>query len=212
MLPLLGIDTWRDESISNLAVKILKIMSKPLLLIDGDGGSGKTTLAKRLVEILKANLVSTDDVCWCANPIYWDDEMITGIVLPWLDGKNITYKPSGWVKENRLGFIKVDAKKGLIVEGMGACRKTLRKFATYSIWVDTEPDIARTRVIHRDIAAGENGGTHKSVTEFTDWWDSLVHPFLLEEEPWKYVDIIVSGSQSDLLSNILRIHIPDNPV
>ncbi|MDR0326550.1 MAG: hypothetical protein LBI19_10725 [Oscillospiraceae bacterium] len=204
MLPLLGIDTWKEKSLSDFAAEILHIRPKPLILIDGDGGSGKTTLAKRLAEILNANLVSSDDICWCADPIHWDDEMLTCVVRPWLDGKNVAHRPTGWVKENRPGFIAVDAKKALIIEGMGACRKTLRKVAAYSIWVDTEPDIARTRVIERDLAAGENGGTLESVTEVTDWWDSLVHPFLLEEEPWKYVDTIVSGSQSDLFS--------DNPI
>ncbi|MCL2077634.1 MAG: hypothetical protein FWH08_04420 [Oscillospiraceae bacterium] len=210
MLPHLGIVTWKEETLSNLTAKILKIANKPLILIDGYGGSGKTTLAGRIVDILKANLVSTDDVCWYSDPTHWDGEMLNGIIQPWLNGKNVAYKPTGWVKENRQGFIEVDSSKPLVIEGMGACRKTLRKFATYSVWVDAEPDIARTRVIKRDIAAGENGGTLESVTKFTDWWDSLVHPFLLEEKPWKHVNIIVSGAQSDLSSDNPIFYVADN--
>lgn len=211
MIPSLRIDTWKEESLANLAAKILSNTSKPLILIDGKGGSGKTSLAVKLLDILKANLVSTDDVCWCSDPIHWDGEMLDGIIHPWLDGKNVTYKPSGWDKNNRLGFIEVDSSKALIIEGNGACRKTLREVASYSIWVDTEPDIARMRVIQRDLANGENGGTLESVTEFTDWWDSVVDPFLLEEQAWKYVDIVVSGSQSDIIYNNLLIHVLDNP-
>ena len=211
MLPPLGIDTWKEAALANLVVEILSITPKPLILIDGKGGSGKTSLAAKLLDILKANLVSTDDVCWCADPIHWDGEMLDGIVHPWLDGKNVAYRPSGWVKENRSGFIKVDSSKALIIEGSGACRKTLREVASYSIWVDTEPNIARMRVIQRDLANGENGGTLESVTAFTDWWDSVVDSFLLEEKAWKYADIIVSGSQSDKSSNNLLVHVPDNP-
>jgi len=211
MLPSLGIDVWKEETLSNLTAKIMSIAPNPLILIDGKGGSGKTSFAVKLADNLNASIVTTDDVCWYADPIHWDDEMLNGIVKPWLDGKNVAYTPSGWIKENRIGFIEADPNKALIIEGNGACRKTLREFATYSIWIDTEPELSRMRVIQRDLANGENGGTLESVTEFTDWWDSLVDPFLLEEEAWKYTDIIVSGSQSDLISNIILIYVPDNP-
>jgi len=208
MLPSLKINSWTEESLSNLAINISNIVSRPLILIDGVGGSGKTTLAVKIADVLNANLVHSDDVCWCTDPIHWDGEMLDGIVKPWLNKKNVVYRPTGWIKENRPGSIDVDTNKALIIEGMGASRKTLRAIATFSIWVDTEPEIARNRVIQRDLADGVNGGTLESVTQFTDWWDSLVMPFLLEEKPWKYVDIIVSGSQSDLVSNNLMVHVP----
>ena len=208
IVPSLEIDTWSEESLSNLAVKISNITPKPLILVDGVAGSGKTTLAEKLVDLLNANLVHSDDVSWCADPIHWDGEMLAGIVNPWLNGENVAYKPSGWIKENRPGSIEVDPNRALIIEGMGASRKTLREIATYSIWVDTEPAIARERVVQRDLANGENGGTIESITKFADWWDSLLTPLFLEEKSWRYVDIIVSGSQSDLTSNKLMIHVP----
>ena len=203
MIPSLGINSWEKVTLSYLTEEILTISSKPLILIDGNGGSGKTTFAKRLVNTLNANLVSSDDICWYADPIYWDDEMIDGIIRHWLKEKNVSYRPSGWIKENRPGFINVDPNKALIIEGMGACRRTLREFASYSVWVDSEPDIARMRVINRDLAAGENGGTFESVSQFTDWWDSLLHPFFLQEEPWNNASIIVSGSLYEKDSDIL---------
>ncbi|MCL1843909.1 MAG: hypothetical protein FWF79_08855 [Defluviitaleaceae bacterium] len=167
-------------------------------LCEASHNTGKTTFASKLAAILDANIVCTDDVAWWADPIHWDDELITGIVKPWLNGENVAYRPSGWVKKNREGWIAVDSGKALIIEGCGACRETLRKYATYTVWMDTEPDIARERVIQRDLASGENGGTLQSVTEFTDWWDSVVDPFLINEEAWKHVNIIVSGTLSDL--------------
>lgn len=208
MLPSLKINLWSEESLSNLAVKMSNNVPKPLILIDGAAGSGKTTLAAKLVDILNANLVHTDDVSWCADPIHWDNEMLTEIVNPWLNGKDVAYRPTGWIKENRSGSINVDPNRALIIEGMGASRKTLRVIATYSIWVDTEPKIARERVVQRDLANGENGGTVESITKFANWWDSLLLPLFLEEEPWKYVDVIVNGSQSDLISNSIMIHVP----
>ena len=203
MIPSLGINSWEKVTLSSLAEEILTISSKPLILIDGNGGSGKTTFAKRLVSILDANLVSSDDICWYADPIYWDGEMIDGIIRPWLKGEGIAYRPSGWIKENRSGSINVDPDKALVIEGMGACRKTLFEFAAFSVWVDSEPDVARMRVINRDLAAGENGGTLESVSQFTDWWDSLLHPFFLQEEPWNHANIIVNGSLYDEESDMI---------
>lgn len=208
MLPSLSINSWTEESLFNIAAKMSKDVSNSLILIDGVAGSGKTTLATKLVPILNANLVHTDDVSWCADPIHWDEEMLTNIINPWLNKEDISYRPTGWIKENRPGAIEVNPNKALIIEGMGACRKTLRAIAAYSIWVDTEPETARARVVQRDLANGENGGTVESITQFANWWDSLLIPLFLEEEAWKYVDVIVNGSQFDLTSNNIMIHIP----
>lgn len=205
-LPPLKINTWSEDSLAAFASRISNKAPRPLILIDGAAGSGKTTLAQRLTEMLNANLVHTDDVSWCADPLHWDGEMMDGIVNPWLKGETVSYQPTGWAKENRPGTIEADPGRALVIEGMGAGRKTLRAAASYSIWVDTEPETARARVVARDLAKGENGGTVESITEFADWWDSLLLPLFLEEEPWKYVDVIVSGSQSDLNADKLMIH------
>ena len=210
MLPSLGINKWSQETLCCLAARISGITRKALILVDGVGGSGKTSLSAKLAGTLNANIISTDDICWNADPIHWDSEAIDNIIKPWLDGIDAAYKPSGWVKENRPGFIHVDSSKTLIIEGMGASRKTLRDLATFSIWVDAEPDIARKRVVERDLASGVNGETLKEVMEFTEWWDSMLIPFLIEEEPWKYVDLIVNGIESDYDNGNLLVSTPEH--
>ena len=207
MLPPLEINSWAEESLSTFVARITGISSKPLILIDGAAGSGKTTLSVKLAELLNANIVKTDDISWCADPVKWDLELIDEIITPWQNGKNVAYTPSGWIKENRVSCIEVDSDKALIIEGTGAARKSLRVISSYSVWVDAEPKIARERVVNRDIAAGENGGTIESVTEFADWWDSLLFPLFKEEEPWKYVDVIVSGEKSDLSADNFIIYV-----
>ena len=36
----------------------------------------------------------------------------------------------------------------------------------------------------------------------------MLAPLFLEEESWKYVDVIVSGSQDNSVSDNLLIHVP----
>lgn len=113
MLPSLKIDSWTEEALSDLTAKISDNKVKSLILIDGAAGSGKTTLAVKLAERLHANLVHTDDVSWCADPILWDEELLDGIVKPWSAGKKVAYKqpagkkrivrePSRWIRTRRL--------------------------------------------------------------------------------------------------------------
>lgn len=208
MLPPLEISSWKEESLSNLLKEIKSTTEKPLILIDGAGGSGKTTIARKLADSLDANLVHSDDVSWYADPVKWDGEMIEGIINPWLKVEDVSYRPSGWIKQNREGSIVIDPAKPLIIEGNGSARKSLRELASFSIWIDTDPLLSRERIIKRDLEEGVNGGTLESVTEFAEWWDGLITPFFLEETPWKYVSVIISGSESDVKNDKLMIHIP----
>jgi Tfp pilus assembly pilus retraction ATPase PilT len=89
-LPPLGINTWSHETLSNLISNVLTAASQPLIIVDGIAGSGKTTLAKKLVNALDANLVHTDDVCWGSDPIHWDAEILDGIVTPWRSGNDVS--------------------------------------------------------------------------------------------------------------------------
>lgn len=206
LLPPLEISAWTEASLSSLLEHTSDHL--PLILIDGAAGSGKTTLAAKLAALWNAGLIHTDDISWCADPIRWDEELLTGIIAPWRGGKRVSFRPTGWIRENRPGSIDVDPEKALIIEGMGACRRTLRTAASRSIWVDTAPEVARARVVQRDLSRGENGGTVASIVAFADWWDSLLNPLFLEEEPWKYVDVIVDGSRFASASDHIMVHTP----
>ena len=47
-----------------------------LIAIDGPGGAGKTTLAARMAEELKAAVIHTDEFASWDNPIDWWPEML----------------------------------------------------------------------------------------------------------------------------------------
>lgn len=61
LLSPLEINGWFETTWSGLAAQISGHAPRPLILVDGAAGSGKTTLASRLVDILEGNLVHIPD-------------------------------------------------------------------------------------------------------------------------------------------------------
>ena len=194
MLPSLGLSAGEVVSPQAVAQTILARTARPLVLVDGVGGSGKTTLARTLAAVMGAGLVHTDDVAWWSDPLAWDQELIAGVLDPWRAGRTVRYRPSGWVSKNRIGHVYADGQAPLVVEGMGVIRDTLRPLAGFLVWVETDGRTAHERVVARDLASGENGGTVQSVTAMTNDWDALVIPFMREQAAWKHADLIVDGT------------------
>lgn len=194
MLPPLPLSAGEVVTPQAIARAILARSARPLVLVDGVAGSGKTTLARTLAAVMGAGLVHTDDVAWWLDVLAWDQEMIAGVLDPWRAGRTVRYRPSGWVSKNRAGHVFADGQAPLVVEGMSVIRDTLRPLAGFLIWVETDGQIAHQRVIARDLANGENGGTVQSVTDMTNGWNALVIPFMRKQAAWKHADLIVDGT------------------
>jgi hypothetical protein len=147
-------------------------------------------------------LVAVDDVSWWLHPLNWADAMLDGVVGPWLAGQNVDYRPPGWVEKGRPGSIKATAaalgEPGqpvvniLVIEGMAAARSDLASMASYIIWINTDPQVARDRLIARDLELGENGGTLDGVTQFTEAYDATIAPLYARERPWERADLVVN--------------------
>ncbi len=64
-----------------------------LVLVDGGSGTGKTTAATRIAQVLDAPLVHTDDIAWHLDPIAWDDVLIEHVITPWRAGRGCGTDP-----------------------------------------------------------------------------------------------------------------------
>lgn len=200
----MSFEPWTTTTVATLAEDVAARVGpgRALLLVDGSGGSGKSTFARRLAAHLPgAALVATDDVSWHLHPTRWGAEMLEGVVRPWLAGDDVDYRPPGWVAQGREGSVRASGDGVLVVEGVGAARHELAELAAYVVWVSTDPALARERCLVRDI--GVDGDTREEVAAFHAWWMSVEVPFHLAEKPWDRADLIVDGEHG--AADVVRV-------
>lgn len=128
--------------------------SARVIAIDGPAGSGKTTLADELCDLLaNCAVIHMDD-------LYdgWNQDLInelhrrieTQILKPVSLGNEASYKTYDW----NLGiFTKtktIDNPEFLILEGVGAANPKLKQYFALSIWVEAQPTLLLDRLIARD--------------------------------------------------------------
>lgn len=156
---------------------------KPLLLLlDGRAGSGKTTLAEGLGDMIDAQIVHMDDL----TP-GWEGLQAASIQLErLLDGGQV--ERYDWVQGRSDGVITVDRSRSLIVEGCGSLTLGTKRFATHSIWVEADDALRRERALTRDGAM------------FAEHWDTWAEQELAHQEintPRLLADAVLRVDRAD---------------
>lgn len=167
-----------------------------LILVDGRSGSGKSTFARRLASLLEGQVVHTDDIAWNYDIIDWDGALMQGVIEPWRAGQDVSYKPLGWIRMGRDGAVEAAASPILVVEGVGAGRKSLAELADLVVWVQSDNEQARTRGIERDMQEGERS-ERVEAERFWDEWMSTETPYLNEERSWEHAQLIINGTPKE---------------
>ena len=123
-----------------------------IILIDGPAGSGKTTLAKKLEEEIKCEVVHLD---YLYNG--WDDalgESLTSVLIDLVTDfsskKDHLLNIYDWAENQFNSTRLIKAAPTLIIEGVGAGQSATREFATTLYWVEADPQIGLARVLERD--------------------------------------------------------------
>lgn len=158
-----------------------------IIAVDGHGGSGKTTLAASMTGP-GVTVVHTDDLAWHHSFFDWAQLLVDDILVPYLAGTPVRYRPPGWVKKGREGAIVVpEDTTTLIVEGTGAGRLEVAGYLDELIWVDVDLDVARGRLLARDGA---------DAADFIDERMAEEIPFLGHHRPWERADRIIRPGQN----------------
>jgi hypothetical protein len=190
---------WRVERLDAFARSLADAGSgrtaRPVVVaVDGRGGGGKTTLAERLCRLLPAAaVVHTDDVAWWHSRFGWDDLMVAGVLEPLLAGRGVRYRPPAWDARGRPGHISVPAAaRVVLVEGVGASRRSLADRVDVAVWVQSDYREARRRGIDRDRSVR---GLDEDVAQ-REWdeWEAEEVPFLLDDRPWERADVIAAST------------------
>ena len=135
---------WRVEPIADVAGRLTGRPPAPdgrpaILAVDGRGSSGKTSLSRRLAEVVPgAAVVHTDDIAWWHAAFDWAGLLAGGVTVP----AGLTL---------------------LVVEGVGSSRRALAHLLDASVWVQSDLDEIDRRNAVR-VQAGEI-----SPADFDSW-------------------------------------------
>jgi energy-coupling factor transporter ATP-binding protein EcfA2 len=185
---------WRRVDDAELAALVAPLLTdgRGVLLVDGRSGSGKSTIATRLADLLRGAIVHSDDLAWHHDAFAWDDLARDHVIAPWRRGESVEYRPPGWVAKGREGAVTVPADvRVLVLEGVGAGRAALATQADAVVWVQSDRAEARERGLRRDV---ELGRTPKEAESFWDEWMAAEEPFLAADRPWERADLVVRSS------------------
>ena len=147
-------------------LKQLQPLPKPYIIaIDGFPGSGKSTFATRLRELLgDATVIHIDDffvpnIISDENKSNFDRKRLTEQVLkPARQHKNITYQKMQEKNGTLSEFFEIGLPAFLIIEGVSSHHPDIKEYIDFKIWIDCVDSISRLRMIDRDKAEGNNYG------------------------------------------------------
>jgi pantothenate kinase len=190
---------WRVRPIAEVAAELVAVAdgARPAVVgVDGRSAGGKSTVATRLAAALPgAAVVHTDDVAWYESFFGWDDLLARHVLHPARDGRAVCWRPPAWDARGRSGAIEVAAGVPvLLVEGVGATRRSLAPMLDAAIWVQSDLRLARARGIARDLAQRPD---RAEAEEFWDRWDAQEVRFLAEDRPWDRADLVLCGTPEE---------------
>jgi cytidylate kinase len=151
---------------------------RPIVLVDGGSGSGKTTFAQRLAAELDAQLVRLDD-------IYpgWDGlQQASAHVHEHVLGSDSRYRGWDWVAEVPADWHSVDRERALVIEGSGSLSRANRERATFGIWIELDESTRKRRALDRD---GDRYAPH------WDRWAAQEAVFRSRERPELLADLVI---------------------
>jgi uridine kinase len=130
-----------------------------LIAIEGFGGSGKTTFANKLADILgDAYVISIDDfiIKEKLTEHSWDKgafdraRLEDEVLAPIAAGRPASFRKLIWATNELSELIWVPNTKYLIIEGISSYHPKIAHYYTYKIWVDTPIEVAKKRGYARD--------------------------------------------------------------
>jgi uridine kinase len=129
-----------------------------LVCVDGPAGSGKTTFAGRLTDVLggDAVLVHMDDLYagWTLTGAV--ARLSAGVLRPLADGTPGAYHRYDWAAGRFTPDpVPVAAAPVLVVEGCGSGARLLEPWTTLLVWVEAPEPLRLARGLARDGAALE---------------------------------------------------------
>ncbi|HEX7835187.1 MAG TPA: hypothetical protein VF479_06930 [Pseudolysinimonas sp.] len=169
-----------SESIASLAAVAAASGTRPVVLIDGRSGAGKTTLAERLAPLLGAQLVSLDDLYPGWGGLEAGSAAVRETVLRDVDPGWTRWD---WASGEPAEWHPVDPAAPIVIEGCGALSRANRAIATFGIWIEVGAAERRRRALEREPGFAPHWAE----------WARQEREFAAREHPKSLADQVVSG-------------------
>lgn len=153
---------------------------RPVVLVDGRSGSGKTTFGRALAAAWPggAQLVHLDDVYPGWHGLEAASRVVErGLLVDDAPG----WTTWDWAESRPGGRRTLDPAAPLVVEGAGCLTRSAAPLATVSVWLELEAGERRRRALARD---GEG---------YEPWWDVWAEQearHLQREDPVALADVV----------------------
>lgn len=162
-----------------------------VILIDGRSGSGKTELARSLVELHPVfQLLRLDDLYPGWHGLDAGSAAIAGIL------ESGRWRSWNWGREEPGAWHNLDLASPLIVEGVGAISRASRALADAALWVELDAPTRRRRALGRDGDA---------FAEHWDAWAAQEEGFIARERPELLADLVIDGASAVAALSAARV-------
>lgn len=124
---------------------------KPITIIDGRSGSGKTELAGRLAAETGARVIHMDDLYAGWHGLATGSRLLErGILAPLAAGRDALWRRWDWAIGDWGAADRAEPGQPLIIEGCGSLTIESREHAGRAIWLEAPEHVRRARALERD--------------------------------------------------------------
>ena len=154
-----------------------------LVGVDGHAGSGKSTFAGQLARALDgAPVLRLDDIASHDELFEWTGRLLAQVIRPLGRGESARYAPYDWHARAFGPPRDLPAAPVVLIEGVGAGRRTLRPYLAALLWMELPHEESWTRGRQRD---GEEQ------QEFWAGWVRAERRHFAEDPSRPFADLLV---------------------
>lgn len=162
-------------------------VDRPVILIDGGSGAGKTSLAAEVAAAWRRartdalQVVSLDDVYPGWHGLAAASAAVPGILADAAPG----YRRWNWTTSEPAEWVGVDPDRPILVEGCGALTRTSAPLASCRIWLEADEGVRKHRALDRD-----QGG----FDPYWDLWAAQERAHWSANHPWQLADLLARSA------------------